>query len=211
MRPTTALLLASITLASCGAGDPAPKLSSEAEAVVARSKTTQATYAAYAWTKVERDGRMVEEWSAEFHDGAKHRVETPSHRLIADCVARVGKALTVATGEIYDDPKVAVAACGVNTNPKTRASAYLGSIQTPFGKADRITVTDAEVIRSYDITSQGVIVGGTYRVNDENKRLVLEARAVAVESMLPAADMFDAQSLQKSFVPERYKAPPANP
>ena len=58
------------------------------EAIIARSKLTRATYAVYAWNKMQHPEQpAVEEWSAEFNSGSLHRVETPRDRVIADCAA----------------------------------------------------------------------------------------------------------------------------
>jgi hypothetical protein len=179
------------------------------DAVLERSRTTKAIYAVYAWVRVERPNEdPTEEWSTEFHSGDKHRVETPADRVVADCVRGTGKALTVATGKVLEGAEFASAACGVNSNRPLLEKAYVGARETPTGRVDRIRLTDADLIRIYDIDQNGVIVGTTFKLRRENNRTVLSMLKVVVENDLPAPDIFDDASLQRSVVPDRYKVAP---
>ena len=70
-------------------------------AIIARTKLTRTTYAAYFWNRIERAGQApVEEWSAEFNAGPRHRVETPRDRVVADCAAQSGSAWSIARGDL---------------------------------------------------------------------------------------------------------------
>lgn len=82
-----AAVLAVTLLAACDQAAPPVELTGKVKEVIDRSKATQATYAVYNWNELPRDGQLVQEWSAEFHSGDKHRVETLRDRLIADCKA----------------------------------------------------------------------------------------------------------------------------
>lgn len=212
MSVTTArlALAAGLILTAAACSPPAKPVSDpRVDAVLERSRTTKATYAVYAWVRVERPNEdPTEEWSTEFHSGDKHRVETPAERVVADCAAETGKALTIATGEMLEGPEFARAACGVNSNKPFLEKAYVGSRETPTGRVDRIRLTDPDLIRIYDIDQNGVIVGTTFKLRRENNRTVLSVLKTVVESELPASDMFDEASLQRSVVPERYKVAP---
>ena len=69
-------------------------------------------------------------------------------------------------------------------------------------------MTDAENIKTYDVADNGVLLHSTYETNDARRIMVLEADAVALSRQLPGAAMFDEASLEKSFVPGRYKTAP---
>ncbi|PVM84075.1 hypothetical protein DDF62_24060 [Caulobacter radicis] len=208
---TTRLAVAAGMILMVAACAPPAKPASDprVDAVIERSRTTRATYAVYAWVRVERPNEgAMEEWSTEFHSGDKHRVETPADRVVADCATGTGKTLTIATGEILAGPEYARAACGVNSNRPILEKAYVGSRGTPTGRVDRIRLTDAGLIRIYDIDQNGVIVGTTFKLRHENNRTVLSMLKVVVEGDLPATDIFDHASLQRSVVPDRYKVAP---
>jgi hypothetical protein len=177
--------------------------------VLERTKTTDATYSLYMWNRITLPGQdPVQEWSAEFHSGHLHRVETPRDRVVADCLSRTGFALSVLTGKISEGPSVANAACGINTNKRFLAAEWKGVVQTPFGKADRVRVVDQDNIREYDVSEEGILFRTTYTENEVGERLLLVVQAVNVVGILPNPDMFDAKSLSKSFVPEQYKIAP---
>lgn len=204
-----AVLAAALLGAACTPpATPEMALTGKVKAVVDRSKTTRTTYAMYSWNEATLKGQPVQEWGAEFHSGDKHRVETPRDRVIADCRAQTGVALSLATGKTVEGPFVAKAACGVNTNKAFTAIEWQGLVQTPFGAADRIRLSDKDDIRTYDISPTGVILRSTYVQNSPEQPLGLSSEAVAVLSELPAPDMFDKASLARSYVPERFKTAP---
>ncbi len=191
---------------ACSPAVPSMALTGKVKAVVDRSKTTTATYATYSWNKIVRDGHPVEEWAAEFHTGDFHRVETPRDRLVADCAAQTGIAREVATGKLFRGPGVARAACGINTNKPFLESEWQGLVQTPFGAADRLRLVDSDDVRTYDISPQGVILASTYAKKTGGSSL--DARAVAVLPTLPDPEMFNEASLDRSYVPDRFKVAP---
>jgi hypothetical protein len=204
-----AVLLSALFGAGCTPpADTEVALSGKVKEVVDRSKTTQATYAQYSWAEIMRKEGPVQEWGAEFHSGDKHRVETPRDRVVADCRAQTGIALSLDTGKIVEGASVARAACGVNTNKAFTAIAWKGLVQTPFGVADRVRLADKNDIRTYDISPDGVILRTTYAQNSPDAPIGLSSEATGVFSELPVPDIFDKASLARSYVPDRFKTAP---
>lgn len=201
------VLLAISAAASAASYSPVEQKAGE---VIQRTKTTRATYAVYNWNRIEIPGHpSTEEWSAEFHSGSLHRVETPRDRVVADCQSGTGSALSLMTGQIKSGPEVALYACGINTAKPIVSARWVGKISTHFGSADRIEIVDRDNIRTYDVSDQGVILDTEYRANNALRPVVLEDYAVAVQPMLPDTNMFDEASLGKSFVPDKFKHSPA--
>jgi hypothetical protein len=178
-------------------------------AIIARTKLTRETYAAYYWNSIQHPGQqIVEEWSAEFNSGSLHRVETPRDRVVADCAAQTGTYLSLISGEVVTGPQVARVACGINTNHQFLAVETLGRVETDFGVADRVRVSDAENVRTYDISEAGIILRTSFETNDARHLAVLNMKAINVTHSLPSPDMFDTASLQTSFVSDRFRTAP---
>lgn len=212
MKPIASILALSMALAGCAAAatDAPGESSAKAMEVLERTRTTDATYALYVWNRIAIPGQEpVEEWSAEFHSGDLHRVETPRDRVVADCGAGTGTALSLATGEVTEGPQIAGAACGINANAAITGAQWVGPVQTPLGSAERVRILDREHVRDYDVAANGALLRTAYSENRPGGRLLLTATAVGLEPALPEAAMFDRKSLERSFVPDRYKAPPA--
>lgn len=198
-----AVLFAVAGAAHAGEVDP------KAQAVIARSKAARQTYALYEWGRVVApNGEVRETWSAEFNRGRLHRVEVPIVRLIADCDGESGTYYQVNDGKTVQSPDVAKTACGISTTAPFVDGKWLSEVDTPFGKADRIELTDDELVRTYDVTRSGVIVATVFHARTTGMPEVLRSRAVAVLPQLPAEDMFDEASLAKSYVPDAYKTAP---
>lgn len=203
--------MAASTPAAAATGD-----AEQAAAILARTKATQATYAAYFWNRITLplpDQAPVEEWSAEFHQGDLHRVETPRDRVLADCRNGTGWALSLVTGALNHGPQVAAAACGINTNAIVAKLTLLGPVSTPFGPAEQVRVVDNEHIRDYAVSADGILLKTTYAQNDAAGRPVLTARAFRVDRTLPESAgpdgaMFDPASLTRSFVAEEMRRKP---
>lgn len=208
-RTASVVAILAVAMLGTACAQPAPevRLSGQVKAVVDRTKTTQETYAQYSWNEIVADGRTIQEWAAEFHSGDKHRVETPRDRVIADCRAQTGIALSLVTGKTVEGPMVARSACGINTNKAFTSAEWQGLVRTRFGPADRVRLADKDVVRTYDISPTGVILRTTY-VDGADRRLVLSSEAVGVLPQLPASDIFDKASLARSYVPERFKTAP---
>ena len=181
----------------------APDDAEQAAAVVARTKTTQVTYAAYFWNRVTLpDAEPVEEWSAEFHHGDLHRVETPRDRVVADCRNGTGWAMSLLTGDLDHGPQVAAAACGINTNASLATLTLTGPVATPFGPAEQVRVTDDQHIREYDVSPEGILLATTYVQNAAGGQPLISTRAFRIDRTLPQGDMFNVLSLSRSFVSE---------
>ena len=176
--------------------------SEAAKVVLERTKTTTSTYSMYLWNRVTKPGASVlEEGSAEFHEGDLHRVETPRSRSVADCRLRTGAYLSVASGEIVEGPNVAAAACGINTNFPFNSVELLPDVRTKFGVAQRVRVTDNENIREYDVLQNGALVRTTYTENRPGGSLLIVTEAVRLYYTVPDDAMFTRNALTKSYLP----------
>jgi hypothetical protein len=185
------------------------EVDAQTQAVIDRSKTTQQTYALYEWERVIRPGGPpAENWSAEFNRGPLHRVETPEVRAVANCETGAGTQLMVSLDRKDSSDEMAKVACGISTRAALLDGRWLGEVDTPFGKADRIQLTDAQLIRSYDVTKTGVIVRSEFHARGPGEPLVLASHAVAVLPDVPTGNLFDDASLEQSFVPDTYKTAP---
>jgi hypothetical protein len=212
MRMIRSVLALALSVSSPAAPAPAPA-AGEANAkvleVLTRTKTTTKTYALYLWNRITPPGGApIEEWSAEFHSGDLHRVETPHDRLVANCRTGAGFAYSMETGRSSEGAWIARTACGIDTNRPFLSAEWQGRVQTPSGEADRVTIVTAELVRRYDISPDGVILATRFADNAPGEAVRLVNWAVAVEAALPAPDIFDRASLARSVVPERYKQPP---
>jgi hypothetical protein len=182
------------------------------QAVIERSKKARTTYAVYQWQRITLEGALPrEEWAAEFNAGSLHRVETVPGRVVANCDTMKGSYLSLATHTVAAGSRYADAACGIDTARSLVDQNWLGVVQTPFGKANRVRLVDSDYVRTYDINDKGVIVRAVYRKNAPGKPLVLVEVAVALSSSLPSGRLFDEASLQSSFVPDKYKEAPKLP
>lgn len=174
--------------------------------IVERSKITPTIYSLYGWNVITIPGQEpVEEWSAEFNSGPMHRVETPRDRVIANCQALTGTALSLTTGQLISGPSVAKSACGIDTGKAILSSNVISKVSSRFGSADRIQLTDSDYVRTYDISDDGIIIRCVYALNDPAKTVVLKLEAQQVDRASINADIFSEQSLSKSAVPEKYK------
>ena len=187
-----------------------PSETDKVDKVIQRTKVVSTTYAVYFWNHGRSPSLAAsDEWSAEFHSGSQHRVETPRDRVIADCKAGTGAYLNVASGQIIRGAQVAAAACGINTARRIVSTKWMGRVQTGMGSADRVQITDTSNVRTYDISKDGIILASVYALVDSPQPIILRTWALAIRPNLPDKNMFDEASLQRSFVPERYKIAPA--
>jgi hypothetical protein len=205
------IIMIPLLLIVTGAGAPAAP-DAENERVIRSitlSKTTTITYSNYMWNRISLPGGPpVEEWSAEFNSGSKHRIETPRDRVIADCAAMTGSSLSLPSGEVKTGRAVAAGACGINTDHPFVAGRHLGRVNGRYGAADRVELTDEDVIRTYDVSDEGILLRTVYSNKDAKQTPVIENETVALERHLPGEDIFSEASLSTSAVPERFKKPP---
>jgi hypothetical protein len=185
-----------------------PLVDAEVASVIALTRETQSIYSAYFWNKITPDGiAPIEEWSAEFHSGHQHRVETPRDRIIADCKAMTGVHLNVETGEIIEGAKVAKVACGINANPKILSTRKYTNMMTRYGEAFRIEINDSEFRRTYDVSKEGILMAATIRDAGVGGKMRLINKATYISRKLPKGDIFSVDSLYGSVVAERFKKP----
>lgn len=193
-------------LPACAAEPAADK---RAEAVFERTKTTRATYALYSWNWVrEAGGKATPRWSAEFHRGKLHRVETPHIRIVADCEAMQGTMLDVAAGRTESRPAIARAACGINSNVELLRLEWLGRRESRFGPVDALRILDPAEERLYVVDEAGILVAAEIFPRDPAGDYCVQQEPLAVERRLPAGDMFSAASLRKSFAADRFRRVP---
>jgi hypothetical protein len=179
--------------------------------ILARTKTTTKIYALYLWTRATPTDRPARsEWSAEFHSGDLHRVETPRDRLVANCRTGEGFAYSAETGQSYSGAWIARTACGIDTNTPFEEVEWLGKVRTRFGPADRVKVVAGELVRRYDVSREGILLGTVFTERAAGKAMVLVNWATGVERKLPEKDIFSRESLARSVVPQRYKRAPAS-
>ncbi|MFD2430410.1 hypothetical protein ACFSUK_24675 [Sphingobium scionense] len=80
----------------------------DVDAVLALTRTTKATYAVCTWNVVTPSEEVqLKEWAAEYHQGDRHRVETPRDRIVANCATGEAQHLDVRTGEVSTSPSLA--------------------------------------------------------------------------------------------------------
>ncbi|MDX8357145.1 hypothetical protein [Sphingopyxis terrae] len=188
------------TASASGAGqDTSGAISDDARALIARTRETQAAYSIIASvTLYKPDGSIVGEWSAEFHDRNQHRVETPRDRIVADCAEMTGTYLDLATMKASQNAAIARAACGVQANSKILSAKVAGPRQNRFGRVDHLVVVDEENVRTYDIASDGAILGATITGRDGQKRLMMRATYYVAKA---PSEIFLPSSLGRSAVP----------
>jgi hypothetical protein len=199
------LIAALVAVACAGCSEAAPKLDSRAQAMVERSQKTSATYSLMAWNDVPEGGEIQDGWSAEFHRGRLHRVETPRDRIIADCDTMTGTWYSLKTGERITGSQVAKAACGINTNYPFRSTEWLGRTKTPYGEADRVRLTDDHSIRVYEVLDNGALATSLFEYPDGKP--MVDNRATEVLSSAPD-DIFTEASLDRGVAAEIFQPLP---
>jgi hypothetical protein len=177
----------------------------DARAVLESTKNTSSTYTLHYLNSVTIPGEpIIEEVSAEFHQGDLHRVETPRDRIVANCRAGTGSHLSVTSGKLVEGKKVAAAACGINTNASIISIELLSDVQTKFGTARKVRVVDKENVREYTVSKEGVLLKTTYSENRHNGALLIVTEAFKLTNSVPDANMFSEDSLNRSFLPKKF-------
>lgn len=176
--------------------------------VLERTKTTHAIYSLFSWLWLEdAEGQGRNDWGAEFHSGARHRVETPEVRIVADCDAQTGTALDISTGERFTGRRFAQVACGIDTTRPMREVTWLGSGPSRFGTVERLRILSDSEERFYAVDQDGILLGA--EIYTVGGRGCLQSEPLAVERSLPEGDLFSVESLSRSFVPDRYRRAPS--
>jgi hypothetical protein len=215
MRRALALLLICALAGPALAKKPRPTkrpADPRAQEVFDRTKAIEATYALYDWNwRRGNDGHVSLHWSAEFHRGSLHRMETPHLRAVADCSARKGTLVEVPSGRTESHAWIANAICGIRSDKIMYSLEYVGRRNSRFGPIDTIRVTELLNERFYGVNQAGIIVAAEYFSTDSALKGCVQTEPLAVEKELPAADMFSVESLARSFVPEKYQKGPEAP
>ena len=154
------------------------------------------------------DGTPHEEWSAEFHSGDYHRVETPLTRIVANCRNGTGHAIDVATGLSRRDDPAAAAACGVSSHRLPALENSIEARSTPFGPMAIIRFNDGETDARFGVLNNGAIATAEIIPGASATAQCLQTAATAVLDTLPAPDIFTEQSLTASVVPDDYRVAP---
>jgi hypothetical protein len=205
-----ALLLLVLGTGPACAAEAGPQVDPRAKTVFELTRNTRATYSNYVWNWVRgADGkRQGGGWSAEFHKGALHRVETPEVRVVADCEAGMGTIFFVSGGRSETRAQVANAACGINTNASIRRIEWVDTRDSPFGRVDRLRVVDDWNDRAYAVAESGALVASEIFSNQADSEHCVQNEAIAILDSLPAEDIFSLKSLRRSVVPDQYRRAP---
>ena len=174
-----------------------------------RTRNASGTYALYHWNEVAytaTSGRS--EWSAEFHSGTHHRVETPLVRIVADCSSLSGFVYDVEKQVTTAEKAVGVAACGINLGRLPLELTYVRDQTTAYGRVDVIRLLDESDERFYAVDETGTLIASEYWSRDQ-RRPCLQATTSALLRTLPDGDIFSEKSLARSVVPEEYKKMPS--
>lgn len=184
----------------------------KAQEVFDRTKAIRATYAIYDWNwRRGGDGRVSLHWSAEFHRGSSHRMETPDLRAVADCSTRQATLLEIRTGSTQSHAWIANAICGIRSDRIVHSLEWVGRKDSRLGPVDTIRLTDLLNERFYTVDSTGIIVATEYFSRDAALKGCVQTEPQAIEKDLPAADIFSVDSLRESVVPEKYRKGPEAP
>ncbi|WP_374279731.1 hypothetical protein [Novosphingobium sp.] len=198
---------AALLFAAMATGGAAP--AATADEVIARTRTTSATYSAYFWNVITfPDGETIAEWSAEFHKGRLHRVETPRDRIVANCADGTGTHFNLMTGELRRGPEVARSACGIDANGAVLSAEVTGQVPHRFaapGMATALRLVGAETVRTYTVSPDGVLL--TFGVDPLGAGPRLTGAIVALQDTVDD-DLFSEESLEQSAVPPEYQAEP---
>lgn len=183
-----------------------------AQEVFDRTKAIRATYSVYDWNwRRGDDGRVSLHWSAEFHRGSSHRMETPDLRAVADCSTREATLLEIASGSTHRHAWIANAICGIRSDRIVHSLEWVGRKDSRFGPVDSIRLTDLLNERFYAVDPAGIIVATEYFSRDPGLKGCVQTEPTAIEKELPEADIFSVESLGRSVVPERYRKGPEAP
>ena len=177
---------------------------------IERTKTTTATYAAYAWgVSRSATGESDDGWSAEIHSGDWHRMEASHTRVIANCRTHVGGVYDVASGKISDSPNAWLGACGIYSLPDIRSVELIDSIASLWGKLDLLKVSDPRFTRFYAISAEGIIVRSNWISADRAPLPCIQLEPIAILSSVPTGEIFTRSSLTASVVADQYKVGPS--
>ena len=174
----------------------------KAEEVIARSRTTTATYTAYWRVRYSGPGKPDYAWGATFRKGSLVRVEDVQSRAVADCATGKGTEFSLGVGR--DDyqigKKVAQRYCGIDADRKIRSARWLGQKPGKFGPVDEVQIVDEDGTFTYQVGPGGELIGVTSKWRSTNYLVVAER--MSFEYGVPEGDLFSRLSLASSKVPK---------
>lgn len=199
------LLLLAVVVLGGGAADDG------ARAVLARTKTTSATYASYGWmTSRDGSGSNEDSWASEFHSGDWHRIENRWRHVLANCRTHDLFEYEVATGELKRGKDADSSACGITLDGGIDSVVRLASVKSNlYGKLDAIRVTDERRVRRYQVDTRGILVRVDWRARDGSQFPCLDQEPIAILPTLPSKNIFTEKSLAKTVTPEAYQTRPS--
>lgn len=212
MRPALLLLLLCALSGPASAKKRPAKVDPKAQEVFDRTKKVQATYAIYNWSwRRGYDGRISLHWSAEFHQGSKHRIENPDLRAVADCSTGEAAVLEPGGELIGNHAWMGDAICGIRSDKLVRRMEWVGRKDSRFGPLDTIRLIGFQEERIYTVDSTGILVATETFPTVSGLKSCVQTEPLAIEAELPAADIFSVASLIQSAVPEKYRTGPEAP
>ncbi len=203
--------LALVAANPVGVASAADIVDPKAEEVVARSRTTTATYTIY-WRVQISDGGAKPNfaWGATFRKGTLVRVEDTGSRAVADCATMKGFQSVVSIGNEHSNGhKIAQHFCGIDSDRRVRSARWLGQKQGEFGLVDEVQIIDEEGTFIYQVAADGALMGvsSTSRVSG----FVVVAEPMSFDLRVPAGDLFSKMSLASSRVPKVIQSQASRP
>ena len=181
-----------------------------ANAILARSRNSMATYASYQWIILrDAEGANLDGWSAEFHRGKWHRIENRWVHVLANCVTGDAHIYEISTGRTRQFRDEQNATCGITGFGDIESVVRLPSVSVkPFGRLDFIRVTDKKRIRHYQVDARGALVRVDWFQRDGSRYPCLIQEPLEISSVLPSPDLFSVNSLARTVTPEKYRHAP---
>lgn len=138
--------------------------------------------------------------SGEFHSGVHHRMEDPDNRVVANCETREGHQFFKPDLSMNSGPEIAGGACGIGPYSADATVAFMGEIETKFGTASRVQITDAKFQRTYDVMPNGAIVRNEWRLQGADGAVAFKAEAKHYCKKRLPKSAFAKASLGNSFL-----------
>jgi len=172
---------------------------SDVQAVIDRSFATHASYGVVMRVEVVLDGRRFEDISAEFHQGAMHRVENGLRRVLINCGSGETATFEVSAGRVVSREDQS-GACGVAVNAdRVQSARMLAPVSGEYGRADVIELTGANYVRRYAVTGDGIIVDNEWVPRRADVGFSIRTLRVEVTRGPQDPSMFVESSLDRGF------------
>ena len=193
------LLLFIAGLASAATAFAQNPIPSDVQAVIDRSFATRVSYGVVMRVEVVLEGRRFEDISAEFHQGAMHRVENGLRRVLTDCESGESALFEVSAGQVVSREDQS-GACGVAVNAdRVQSARMLAPVNGSYGRADVIELTGADYLRRYAVTEDGIIVDNEWVPRRADIGFAIRTLRVEVTRGPQDPAMFVESSLNRGF------------